>query len=80
MKFLVYKDQKGEWRWRLKADDGRIIADSAAGYNNHEACLGDVKLIIETGTAEIIYPDLKPTALAPTIPAASGGHGTGDGI
>jgi uncharacterized protein YegP (UPF0339 family) len=33
-KFEVYSDSKGEWRWRFKADNGRIIADSAEGYNN----------------------------------------------
>jgi uncharacterized protein YegP (UPF0339 family) len=28
----VYKDLKGEWRWRIKARNGEIIADSAEGY------------------------------------------------
>ncbi len=32
MKFHVYKDAKGEWRWRLTAKNGRIIADSGEGY------------------------------------------------
>ena len=27
-----YKDQKGEHRWRLKARNGKIIADSGEGY------------------------------------------------
>ena len=27
--FQVFKDQKGEYRWRLRADNREIIADSA---------------------------------------------------
>lgn len=27
-----YEDAAGEWRWRLKAANGKIIADSAEGY------------------------------------------------
>lgn len=32
MRFVIYKDQRGEWRWRLRARNGKIIADSAEGY------------------------------------------------
>jgi len=32
VKFTVYKDAKGEWRWRLKARNGNIVADSGEGY------------------------------------------------
>ncbi len=31
--FQLYEDQAGEWRWRLRHDNGRIIADSGEGYN-----------------------------------------------
>lgn len=31
--FEVYEDEAGEWRWRLRHDNGRIIADSGEGYN-----------------------------------------------
>lgn len=32
MKFQIYKDAAGEWRWRAKAKNGEIMADSAEGY------------------------------------------------
>jgi uncharacterized protein len=32
MKFVVYKDRKGEWRWRLIAANARKVADSGEGY------------------------------------------------
>jgi uncharacterized protein len=33
MKFVLYKDRNGEWRWTLRARNGKIIADSAEGYH-----------------------------------------------
>jgi len=30
--FEIYQDKAAEWRWRLKAHNGQIIADSAEGY------------------------------------------------
>jgi len=32
MTFTIYEDRRGEWRWRLAAKNGRIIADSGEGY------------------------------------------------
>ena len=31
-RFDRYRDEKGEWRWRLLAANGLIVADSAEGY------------------------------------------------
>lgn len=30
--FEIYRDTSGDWRWRLRAVNGRIVADSAEGY------------------------------------------------
>ena len=32
MKFTVWQDKVGTWRWTLRARNGLIIADSAQGY------------------------------------------------
>lgn len=32
-----YQDAKGEWRWRVRADNGNVVGDSGEGYKN----LGD---------------------------------------
>lgn len=37
-KFIIYKDYKGEYRWRFLASNGRIIADSGEGYINRLDC------------------------------------------
>lgn len=31
-KLKVYRDRKGDWRWRLIATNGRILADCGQGY------------------------------------------------
>lgn len=30
--FDVYRDVSGQWRWRLKAKNGKIVADGSEGY------------------------------------------------
>lgn len=42
MKFIVYKDGKGEWRWSLKAANSKIIADCGEGYKEKRKCLGAI--------------------------------------
>lgn len=32
----IYEDAAKEWRWRMVAGNGRIIADSGEGYNTRE--------------------------------------------
>lgn len=44
-KFQIYKDAAGEYRWRLRADNNEIIADSAEGYNYKTACQDGINLI-----------------------------------
>ena len=34
MTFLIYKDSRKEWRWTLKAKNGRKIADCGEGYRS----------------------------------------------
>jgi uncharacterized protein YegP (UPF0339 family) len=33
-RFDVYEDRAGQYRWRLVASNGRIVADSGEGYTN----------------------------------------------
>ena len=45
MKFYIYKDTAGEWRWYLNAANNRKIADSGEGYNNKQDCLDGIDLV-----------------------------------
>lgn len=41
-KFEIYRDAASQWRWRLKAANGRIVGDGGEGYasksNAQRAC------------------------------------------
>lgn len=34
MKFELYEDKTGQWRWRLVAKNGKTVADSGEGYHS----------------------------------------------
>ena len=43
--FQIYEDKKGEWRWRLRANNNEIIATSGEGYVKKASCLHGVELL-----------------------------------
>lgn len=45
MTYIYYRDAAGEWRWRLKASNGRIIADSGEGYSTERECIADIERV-----------------------------------
>ncbi len=36
--FIVYRDRRGEYRWRLEDTNDKTIADSAEGYDTNYGC------------------------------------------
>ena len=43
MTIEIYRDSKGDHRWRMKSANGKTVADSAEGYNRRE---GAVKALV----------------------------------
>jgi len=43
-KFEVYQDKKGEFRFRLKAANGQVIA-TGEGYSTKAACINGIESI-----------------------------------
>ncbi|RMF41503.1 MAG: DUF1508 domain-containing protein [Alphaproteobacteria bacterium] len=37
-KFEVYKDKRGEWRWRRIATNGKIVGAASEGYKSKADC------------------------------------------
>lgn len=37
-KFEIYRDHSGEWRWRLRNRNGKILADSGESYKERSKC------------------------------------------
>jgi uncharacterized protein len=48
MKFIVWRDKDGEWRWTLRARNGRIVADGSEGYKSKRHCVEMCKKINPT--------------------------------
>jgi uncharacterized protein YegP (UPF0339 family) len=58
MFFELYQDSQGEWRWRLKAKNGRTVADSGEGYTSRAAAQHGITLLksASTSTKTITLP------------------------
>lgn len=50
MKFEMYRDPNGQYRWRLKAANGEIIAQGES-YINRQDCIDAVRLVMDTDRA-----------------------------
>ncbi len=53
MKYEIYKDRRGEWRWRLRARNGEVIA-SGEGYRRRVDCVHSIRLIKKSAKAVMI--------------------------
>jgi uncharacterized protein YegP (UPF0339 family) len=47
MRFEVFIDSNGEYRWRLRSTNRRIIAESGEGYQRKNACYAAIKNLKE---------------------------------
>ncbi len=66
MTFHLYQDLRGEFRWRLVARNGRVVADSAEGYYDE----GNLRRALEhicadLGVAEPIIVGLNDNSVGP---------------
>ncbi|KQP51438.1 DUF1508 domain-containing protein [Methylobacterium sp. Leaf108] len=59
MRFELYRDAGGEWRWRLRAQNGNVIADCAEGYVRREDCEHGIGLVRRVGDAPVVDMTLK---------------------
>ena len=54
MRFIIYRDAGGEWRWRLRASNNKIIATSGEGYINRVDCEGAINLVKSAYNAPVV--------------------------
>lgn len=57
MEFEIYRDNAGEYRWRLASTNGNILADSGESYKNRIDCIDQVTNIKELAKAATIRCD-----------------------
>lgn len=56
MTYELYKDKAGEHRWRLKHQNGNILATSSEGYSSKAAalkCIENVKASADSPVVEL---------------------------
>ena len=44
-KFELYKDAKGEYRWKLVASNGQSIASSGEGYKTKDSAMNGIESV-----------------------------------
>lgn len=49
--FELYVDRAGEHRWRLRHQNGNIIADSSEGYSSKENAINGIESVKENAPA-----------------------------
>jgi uncharacterized protein len=54
VKFEVYKDKKGEHRWRLRHANGNILATASEGYAAKASAMKCIENVQNSASAEII--------------------------
>ncbi|AGG06765.1 MULTISPECIES: HVO_2922 family protein [Dehalococcoides] len=59
-KFELFKDKKGEFRWRLVASNGQTIADSGEGYTTHANAINGIESVKKNAPVAAIV-DLSQT-------------------
>ena len=42
-KWAIYKDPKGQWRWKRTASNGRQVGASTEGYKNQADCVANAR-------------------------------------
>jgi uncharacterized protein YegP (UPF0339 family) len=53
-KFELYKDSKGEFRWRLKSGNGQVIATGGEGYTSKAGALNGIEAVKRDAPAAVV--------------------------
>ncbi|MFF3025740.1 MULTISPECIES: DUF1508 domain-containing protein [unclassified Microbacterium] len=56
-KWELYTDKSGEYRFRLKAGNGEVIALSSEGYSSKSGALNGIDSIRRNADSEIVETD-----------------------
>jgi uncharacterized protein len=54
MRYEIYKDHTGDWRWRLRTQNGNVVAESGEGYRNRADCENGIRLTQNSAQAPVV--------------------------
>lgn len=55
--FEIYKDTAGNYRWRLRAKNGQIIATPGENYTSKQGCENGIRAVIECCRGDVAIED-----------------------
>lgn len=53
MAYFIRRDVTGQWRWRLRAANHRLIAESGEAYHNRADCEAAIALVKGSALAPV---------------------------
>ena len=53
MMFYMYRDDEGNWRWRLVTAGKQVLADCATSYARKEDCRAAIQLVRDCRLARV---------------------------
>lgn len=65
MKVEIYKDRAGYWRWRLKAKNHKIVAESGEGYSARHKAVDAFDRLVGYGEAGDMLQALRAVSREP---------------
>lgn len=54
MRFELFRDAAGAWRWRLRVQNGNVVAESGEGYVRREDCEHAITLVKRSSDASVV--------------------------
>lgn len=61
MYFILYKDNRGEWRWTFRSANHEAICVSSEGYTSKQGALHGIGLVKQGAATARIYDDTTKT-------------------
>lgn len=69
MRIVMYQDKAGEWRWRMLAPNGRILADSGEGYTTKPGVRRSIANFVKYLNVDVPVEEQRASASATTVAA-----------
>lgn len=60
--YWIYRDTRGEWRWRYDASNGRTIAVSSESYVRKADCERGIEIMKASRNSEVWIPTVDAQA------------------
>ena len=64
MGFEIYQDKSGEWRWRLRASNGQLVANGGEGFSSKASVIRSLESVRKNVAESPGHIEIEQEALA----------------